>query len=346
MHRSSLLRDLLSTSAVQLLSVLMNAASLAVIARRLGDGSLGLYTLERRSMALLQPIVLLGLTVAVPRFVAGRPADSDAERGAFASGGVAVVLVVSGVVTALMLLVPSPVAAVAFGDDDAVALARALAGFVFAMAAYQVVYSAFRGWIMVGWANALELLAVGALPLALALGGPRAVDDLVWALTAAILAVTVVFGAFGLGRRLQARPAAIAERIPTLLRFGLARTPGDLAVVALFSLAPLVVVHAADSTQAGYASIVLSSLNLVSVAAVPLSTVLLTRAAADHAAGLAEGSEKYRLLWCATVDAAIGVCGLLLVASPLVVALWFSSSSDDLVIAQQIAALGVPGYIV
>jgi O-antigen/teichoic acid export membrane protein len=237
------------------------------------------------------------------------------------------------------------VAELAFGDRHAVRMARALAGFVFATAAYQVTYSIFRGWVMVGWANSLELIVVGALPCALALVGPRRIDALIWALNVSIILVTVAFAAAHLRDALRAGFTSVRERIPTLLRFGLARAPGDIAIAGLFSLGPLVVVHFSSSTQAGYASIVLSTLNLVSVAAVPLGVLLLPRAAADHALGLARESPKYGLLWVATLDVSLGVCGLLIVASPLVMAGWLGHPPPGLVVAQQIAALGIPGYI-
>lgn len=343
---SSLLRDLLNTSAAQAVSVALSALSLIVISRRLGEPSLGAYALERRAMALIQPIVLLGITVAAPRYIAGlRPEDRSGRR-AQATSGLTVVTAAAGVLALAMALLPETVAAAAFGDEHAVGLARALAFFVFSTAVYQVVYSTLRGYMINGPANLLELLVVGALPLAAAIAGPRDVADLVEALSAAILLCAAVWAAIWLRDRIGASVARVRAAAATQLRFGIVRTPGDLAVVGLFSLGPVLVAHVGTPREAGYASVVLSSLNLISIAAIPLSTLLLPRVAAHERTGEARGSPRYRFLWNATVDVGIGLCGLLVAASALIIAVWLPSRPDEAVLGQQLAALGIPGYVV
>src|SRR4051812_48566048 len=141
--RRGLLGDLLRTSAAQGASVLLNAASLAVISRRLGQVDLGLYTLERRSMAFLQPVVLLGLSVATPRFIALSLGAREESGPTYASAGVAVVGAAATILAAVMFLFPAPFAATVFGDTQELALTRALAGFVFATALFQIVYSVY-----------------------------------------------------------------------------------------------------------------------------------------------------------------------------------------------------------
>ena len=344
--RSSLLRDLMDTSLAQACSLAMNAASLAVISRRLGETDLGLYTLERRGMALAQPLVLLGLTVAAPRFIARASASRPDEGRNYAAAGVAVVAAVALLAAIAMALFPAPVGAVVFGDPEAVALSRALAGFVAVTALFQVVYSTFRGYLQITRANLLEIVAVGALPLCLALFGPTDLVRFMWALNGGIFAATLISVPWT-RLRLPGRSGLRGMRSAAgrMLRYGLARTPGDLAIVGMFSLAPLLVVQSSSSVEAGYASVVQSTINLVAVVAVPLGVLLLPRAAMDLEVDPEAARVRYRLLAQAALDVSLVLGGLLLLASPVFVELWVPRAPEHVDVAQAACAIGVPGYV-
>jgi O-antigen/teichoic acid export membrane protein len=344
----SFVRDFLSTSAAQAASVALNAASLAVVSRRLGEADLGLYTLERRGMSFFQPLVLLGLSVATPRYIALYAQKGGDRALDYAWTGLLLISGVAGAVGALMLLVPAPIAAIVFGEAEAVDLARALGGFVFATALYQAIYSVCRGYLHMSRANVLELCVVGAIPLLLAALGPTDIVTFMWWMNAAILCATAIVALAELVPRLSPRarrPGPSADLVRELLRFGLARTPGDVAVVVVFAVAPVAVVHWAGVVEAGHTSVVVSSLSLVSVAAVPLGIILLPRVALH--AGSPEGIpfSKYVLLGEATLDVAIALCGTLFVASPLIAAFWLPNTPGSVVTALEAAAVGLPGYV-
>jgi O-antigen/teichoic acid export membrane protein len=327
--------------------VLLNAASLAVISRRFGTVDLGLYTLERRSMAFLQPLILLGLGVATPRFIARSLGRGSGNDVAYAWVGSVLVAAFAAGLSVVLFLFPGPTAAVVFGDSHQTGLARALAGFAFVTALFQIVYSVFRGYLRMTRANLLELLVVGALPLSLALVGPTDLVAFMWALNGGILAVTVA--SLPLGRLTATAAALTARTLPAmgreLLRFGLSRTPGDIAIVALFSIPPVAVVHFATAAEAGYTSVVISALNLVSVLAVPLGVLLLPRVAI--AAGTARGipRDKYLLLAQATLDLSLAFAAILLLMSPVLLRLLLPDVQPSVVTALQVGSLGLPGYV-
>jgi O-antigen/teichoic acid export membrane protein len=345
--RPSFLSDAVTTTAVQVLTATLNAASLAIIARRLGEFNLGLYTLERRGCALIQPLVLLGVTVATPRYIALALGRRSGTTASYAVTGVLLVGGAAAAVACVMVVFAEQVAAVVFGNRDAVGLAHALAGFVVAAALYQVAYSVFRGHLRMRRANALELITVGLAPAVLAAVGPTDVVALMWALTGTMLAAT----ALSLVPRRPWRLPRLHARVPVsrarageLLRFGLARTPGDFAVIAPFAIAPVAVVHFADPAQAGQTSVVLSTLGLVSIAAAPLGVLVLPHVALAVGRDSDPGPLWTRLAE-ATLDLAIGLAALLFLASELIVAIWLADAPAEAVAAQRVVALGVPGYV-
>jgi O-antigen/teichoic acid export membrane protein len=326
----------------------LNVASLAIISRRLGDLNLGRYTLERRACGLIQPVVLLGVTVATPRYIAfavGRGLDT--HRSYAVTGG-ALVAGMAALVAGLIATWPGAVAAAAFGDSRSVNLALALAGLVVAVSLYQIVYSVFRGYLQVGRANVLELTAIGIIPAGLAAFGPTDFVAFMWSLTAAtVVATAVALLSWGARRR----PSAAGSSAPTwsgargLLRYGLPRTPGDFAVIAPFALAPLAVVHFADATQAGHASVVLSTLNLVSVVAGPLGVLILPYVAREVGRWDGKTSRVWSRLAEGTVDVALGLAALVFLGSRFVVAIWLPALPPHVVAAEQVVAIGIPGYV-
>jgi O-antigen/teichoic acid export membrane protein len=346
--RHSFFGDVLSTTAVQGLTALLNATSLAIISRRLGDFDLGLYTLERRGCALIQPFVLLGVTVATPRYIALAVGRRLPDHRSYALTGGVLVAGMASAAAALIAIWPAPVAAVVFGDAAAVGLARALAGFVVVTAIYLIVYSVFRGYLRMRRANGLELATIGLVPVALAAAGPTDLVTFMWALNAGMAGATVLSLA---PWRWWTRPAprhavrAWQWRGGELLHYGILRTPGDFAIVAPFALTPVAVVQLADAKQAGYTSVVLSTLNLVSVVAGPLGVLVLPHVALEVGRLGGVTSAMWARLAEATLDVALVVAALLFLASPLVVAIWFPDVPPDVVAAQRAIALGIPGYV-
>jgi O-antigen/teichoic acid export membrane protein len=346
--RHSFFGDVLSTTATQAVTGLLNAASLAIISRRLGDHDLGLYTLERRGCALIGPMVLLGVTVATPRYIALAVGKGSDDHRSYALTGAVLVTGAAAAIGAVILIWPEPVAAIVFGDGGAVSLARALGGFVVAAALYQMVYAIFRGYLQMARANALELATVGLLPTLIAAAGPLDVVAFMWTLTGAVIAVTVVSVApwrWWTRRGIRAGLRRWRWRGRELLRYGLPRTPGDFAIVVPFALTPIVVVHLADATQAGYTSVVLSTLNLLSVAAAPLGVLILPHVALE----LGQIGGRRNAMWArlaeATLDVALVSAALLFLASPLVVAVWFPDVPAEVVTAERMIAVGTPGYV-
>src|SRR6478672_9817572 len=142
---SSFATDLLGTSIAQGVTALLNIAALAVISRRMGEFQLGYYTLERRSMSLIQPAAVLGMYVATARYVALAVGRRSGYETRYALTAGAIVVAASSIVAAVLLEFRPEFASLFFGDPHQTALVSALAGFVVAMALYGLVYAVYRG---------------------------------------------------------------------------------------------------------------------------------------------------------------------------------------------------------
>jgi hypothetical protein len=118
-------------------------------------------------------------------------------------------------------------------------------------------------------------------------------------------------------------------------------------VIAPFALAPVAVVHFADAAQAGYTSVVISTLSLVSVVAGPLGVLVLPHVA-QEIGGLGRAARRSGL-WTrlaeATLDVALGLAAVVILASPAVVSIWLPDLPPHVVTAQRVVAVGIPGYV-
>jgi O-antigen/teichoic acid export membrane protein len=135
-------------------------------------------------------------------------------------------------------------------------------------------------------ANVIQVLAVALAPIVVVLAVH---PDVMTSLIAAAVATTVIAGLAALPliagplRRLDV--ASLRSAVVDLLRYSVPRMPGDVMMAALLSIGVLWAARSVDLRTAGYLSVSLSMLSAITAAFVPLSVVLLPRAAALIAAG-------------------------------------------------------------
>ena len=262
---------------------------LKLAASLLGVVGFGEYALSRRAVGLLYLPLVMGLGIAAPRYIA--IARSGAVAG-YSEGHFAIATLTAGLlpplaIAALLNLMPATASLILFGTTELARLVPpstiALAG----MAVHGMVYAIYRGRSEMQFANTMQLVNLGVVPLA-AFG-------LVSHDAAAILRATgigwLVVSLVGMLHVLYRERAGLSgfretkEHLSILLRFGLPRVPGEFALVGLFAIPALIAVRAHGVAVAGQFSAALSVLTMASGAFAPVGLVVLPRASAQAAAG-------------------------------------------------------------
>jgi O-antigen/teichoic acid export membrane protein len=262
---------------------------LKLAASLLGVVGFGEYALSRRAIGLLYLPLVMGLGIAAPRYIA--IARSGAVAG-YSEGHFAIATLTAGLlpplaIAALLNLMPATGSLILFGTTD---LARLVPPSTIALAGLTVhgmVYAIYRGRSEMNFANTMQLLNLGVVPLA-AFG-------LVSHDAAAILRATgigwLAVSIAGMLHVLYRERAGLAgfretkQHLSVLLRFGLPRVPGEFALVGLFAIPALIAVRAHGVAAAGQFSAALSVLTMASGAFAPVGLVVLPRASAQAAAG-------------------------------------------------------------
>lgn len=322
--------DVGMTFVVEFFVLAASLATLRLAATHWGAAGFGDFVLARRALGWIQLPALLGMHLALARFVAMADAGGDSARAAgYLRGGAQTILASLAAVVTLLLLLQRPLAFLLLGDATATASIRAVALAVAGLVAHTVAYGALRGRRRTRSANILQALSLGIVPVAvITLPGVTVVRYLTFTGLAMLVGGVVV--AVTLLRSVPQWPVATSSPGATrvlrgeLLAYGALRVPGELALGALFALPVVLAAHRAGTVAAGQIGLALSLLQLVGALFSPLGQALLPAISARVARGEVEGVRRMvRLIALAGVVIATLASVLLATATPWLLGRFF-----------------------
>ncbi len=322
-------------------------AVIGLLARFFSSSGVGEFMLIRRSLYFLQPVILLGITVAVPRYLPMHP--DPVERTHISAIGFWVVTIAS-LAAALVLFIQRPVFAQwIFGDTGQTPLVASLAVMSVAFGLHSYAYSYYRGLMHIRKANVLDAVNLALVPMVAVLLCARwDVAAVVLAIAVAMLAFTVLYCGDLWRKVIQSLrlggDRAIAR---SLLTYGLPRIPGDLALAGLLFGAPLLLAHAADLHQVGRFSIAQTVLMLPGAALAPLSILLLPYVSARRADGDRQTIQRQAaLLFHGLLDLSVFFALQMVAMADVVVVMWVGEGLADATPLVRLIMLAVPFYTI
>jgi O-antigen/teichoic acid export membrane protein len=240
------------------------------------------YAVARRTVSLLYPVALMGLGVALPRFL-GFASGRDAARVPNYYG--ATLRCVCGVTAAFVLfanLFSARFAYLFFGNRTYSYLTFPMCVLLVALVLHATIYSFFRGHLKMKKANTLQLINLGIVPLlAFRLFGSSVRTVL---LAAGSMTLCSVFVGFLFTPMAEVFKTSFAE-IKVLLTYGVQRLVGDFALTALMTLPVTILVHLRGVEETGFVSFGITVLSLIGSAFAPVGLILLPKASRMFAEG-------------------------------------------------------------
>jgi O-antigen/teichoic acid export membrane protein len=279
---SSLVAEYLSTLCVELAVMLSQLWVYRLASQLLGTVGFSEYAVARRTIAFVFPLTLLGLTVALPRFIArNKHSDSSTDVGYFGAA-LSVALVTTSVLVALMNFSPAKFAGLFFGSETFTLLIFPISLLIAGLGFHTVAYAYFRGHLLMRRANILQFVNLGLIPplvLLLSRGDVRRALLGLGASTLTVAALTIL--CFTPWQEILVGTSKIKE----LLNYGIQRVPGDLALLGLFALPTTITAHARGVREAGLVAFATLAITIVSAAVSPLGLILLPKASRMFASG-------------------------------------------------------------
>ena len=314
-------QDYVTTTAAHWLTLASGLLVFHLVAERAGVAGFAYYQVARGVVSTVQPLALVGLVSALHRYLprAGRRIRVLARQAFLLE-----VVLLNVVGLAAVALAGDVGRLFGIGGAPEVHAAVVLTAGV---CLCTVSMAALRGCGQVGRSVLASLLGFGVLPLAAFAVTTRIPAFLT--LQGVAMAAVACWGIAGAGPRHAERRATPRPAPPlrTLLRYGLRRTPGDVALPGLFAFPTFFVASASHSAaEAGYIGFATSAITLICAIFGMLNVVLLPRLSGHahdtEAAGRTFGAELAHglkvLPFAAAGVAALASAVLLVVATPVV----------------------------
>jgi O-antigen/teichoic acid export membrane protein len=260
-------------------------------AHYLGNQGFSEYAVARRAISTIYPVGLLGLGVALPRYIAISAGDDEAGlRDRFFGATLWCVGVSAAIIVGLISLMPSGFAYLIYGNNSYRSLARPIGMVIAGLLLHALAYSYFRGHLHMARANILQLANLGVVPVLAFFVGFRSVGVVLERIGMLSIFVSLTALFFTPWKEIASGSFSEAK---TLLRYGVPRVPADFAQMALFGLPAFVVAHRVGVQQAGNVAFSISALTIAGAIFAPVGLILLPKASRLIARGASEELERH-----------------------------------------------------
>ena len=261
------------------------------LAATMGTDAFAEYAIGRRALQVLAFPVLMGVGVAIPRYVAADLSPTADRARVLLGAGLMIVLPVMAFAAIALIVAGDRFQSLLFGPESGASMTFPVTLGVAGLCLHVLAYAYFRGLMRWRSTAVLQVVGVGLVPI-VALLGARGTPERAVLLTG--VGWIAVSGAVLLGvlRGGHMSPAELRPAVTQLLRFGVPRVPGELALFALFAVPVFLVANTQGLAAAGYLSLGLSVLSLATSMYSSLGVVLLPYVSRLAAAGNERGAQS------------------------------------------------------
>jgi O-antigen/teichoic acid export membrane protein len=286
----------------------------------------------------LQPAVMLGLGVGLPRYIALAQGQASADRVSHYFGTtVRYVALATFLVVAALLFAKDAFAYLLYGSVGYRYLIPPLALMLVGLALHSVIYAYLRGHLSMGRANVLNLANLGLAPALVFIWFHTTARSLLWALGVVWTGIALAALAWTPLRALV-RSSRTERR--ELLSYGLQRVPGDFVLLALLALPAIFTAHAAGIEKAGYVAFGTSLSNMIAAMFASVGVILLPKASRSAGNGLlAELRAEVRLMVLVAVVVSTMIIAVFEIYAPSFVHLYLGRGFESSVVIVRIVLI-------
>lgn len=248
-------------------AALGNVAAYKIVALLSDPVVLSDYSVDRRYLTFLIPLLALGGGVAIPLRIAIRPVMEESLRILYLQLKAAAVVAL--VLLGLLAVAPERLLGSVFPDASGLRLA-VIVVMTYASNCTAMLYALQRGLMRFREGAWMLVLANGVFPAIAAVAVLHSVEltFLLWAALSGLLALVVLL-------RMPRPTRGSIPQFGSLLRSGLSRVPGDLAYAALFVLPVSQYAAADEPTREAVFNYFFVLLGVLTAAASPIAVVML-----------------------------------------------------------------------
>jgi O-antigen/teichoic acid export membrane protein len=256
------------TLLTELTVLLSGMMTLKLAGSYLGTIGFGEYSIARRAMDVVTFPILLGLGISIPRYVAfcgTKSRHSGINSLIYLLAGLGISIPVNFLLGMLVLNFPARFTALFFGEASYAHLAFPIVLTCIGLYLQTLTYSYLRGLIAMRSANLFRFFTSGFIPPVALLFSEAKVSRTLIIIGSGWIAVSIVFivWLFWVKNSQYLRLSIVFRCAFELLRYGIPRVPGELALFGLFAAPTFMISHRFGVEFAGFFSFGLSLLRLV-----------------------------------------------------------------------------------
>jgi len=308
-----------------------------LIAKKFGPEGVGEYSLVKKVIGFLQPILFLGLGIGLPRYIA--MSQNKEQRSSYIKIGGSVVAVFTFVFLIFINLSKDYFAKIFFGTINYRNLVLPFSFFLAGLILHSLVYSYFRGRLFVKTFNSLQIINIAFVPIVILIFVRNITFEklitLIGITTIVISFITSLFfikEIFGFIEKTQIR-----KSLKELLIYSLPRVTGSFAHAALLSVGPIFAAHLATIQEVGYLSVSQGLLGSVGAMVTPLGIILLPKVSNLMSKKREEEiKENLNFLISAIFQLSIFISLQLIIFTDIIIKYWLGPDFKDAVIIMQV----------
>jgi O-antigen/teichoic acid export membrane protein len=324
-------KDLIITFISYAFSFLCGILVYKVAAKSLGPEGFGIYALVRRASSFMEPVLIMGLGVGLTRYIAISSAKGgdNSEQASYIIAGYGSVLLFSAFVLTIINLMPGLLGKAVFGRPGYEGYVHIISFLGESYMVSSLVYSFYRGNGRFVAANLISI-SIGIVPLvSLLIAG--SVKTALEMTTAGMFLVCFVFS-FPIARAVlpHLRKVRLIKSTKELLRYGLARVPGDISMAGMLALPAFLTSNLFGIKEAGFVAFGVSLVTMVGAIFQPVGLITLPKMSAilsegkhDEARLILQRIIKY------TAITSIGVTAVLYLSTGYLVHYWLGAQFDE-----------------
>ena len=321
-----------------------NLFAYRLAANILGKEGFSEYALVRRTISFLLPALILGMGVAIPRYIGYSYSNFKKANTYFIAGFIILFFVIS-IFSLLINLFQKNFAFLFFGDSKYYYLIFSINIMLIGLIFHSLCYGYFRGNLSMIKANFLQLINMGIVPLLIFFLKNNLKEIIL------LNGLIIILGSFifltSIVKNITFEKNEIYTNIKELMAYGIQRVPGDFGLSGLFSLPATFTSHISGITIAGYVAFGTSLLNMIGGLFAPLGLILLPKASQLFANNDFK-TLKYYILKILKVTFILTILGVAFfeIFADKIIALYLGNFPSDLVMIARLIVIASLGYTI
>lgn len=338
-------KNIILTFIIQALVLVAFFLIYRLIAKNFGPEGVGVYSLTKKIIGFLQPLLLLGIGIGLPRYIA--MSKNPEQRSSYLKTGGLIVIPFVFVFLIFINIFKEYFAKIFFGSINYTTLVLPFSFFLAGLILHSLIYSYFRGRLFVKTFNSLQIINLALVPvIILTFFKNITIEKLITLIGIITFVIAFIFSlSFIKEFFIPIEKWQFKKSFKELFQYSLPRVPAIFAKAGLFSLGPIFATHFTSIKEVGFLSVSQSLLGTIIATISPLGIILLPKVSNMIAQKREqEIKENLNYLIGATIQLSIFVSFQLIIFADIIINYWLGPKFLGAVPVMRIVFLSVFFY--